>query len=183
MTLGRLRCNLIPGFNLNVIREVYDIGTTPNDTGKDCHQRQYVIQQVLKGRRVSQGKISTSSLCNSRSGGPEATRKRGVMLQNDQTMESLQSPAGKRLTENLPYPNLLRSLPQEYWPGLIKANEISATSKAADLLWSLSESEWECEPQRGVNASLLVSTLLCVDEVVITDWNKGTGRNFTIMDL
>lgn len=132
---------------------------------------------------VSQGKISTTSLCNSRSEGPDGTRKRGVILQNDQTMKSLQSPAGKRLTENLPYPNLLRSLPQEYWPSLIKANEISATSKAADLLRSLSESEWECEPQRGVNASLSVSALLCADEAVITDWNKGTGRNFTIMDL
>lgn len=115
--------------------------------------------------------------------GQRALEKRGVILQNDQTMKSLQSPAGKRLTENLPYPNLLRSLPQEYWPSLIKANEISATSKAADLLRSLSESEWECEPQRGVNASLSVSALLCADEAVITDWNKGTGRNFTIMDL
>lgn len=90
---------------------------------------------------------------------------------------------GNGWQKNSPYPNLLRSLPQEYWPSLIKANEISATSKAADLLRSLSESEWECEPQRGVNASLSVSALLCADEAVITDWNKGTGRNFTIMDL
>lgn len=36
--------------------------------------------------------------------GQRALEKRGVILQNDQTMKSLQSPAGKRLTEKLALP-------------------------------------------------------------------------------
>lgn len=79
---------------------------------------------------------------------PGATDRETERCQRGKTMDSLQSPKRWQLKENLAKPKQSEASPPRIETLTFKANEISATLKAADMLWSLSESEWEWAPSR-----------------------------------